>query len=357
MSGIYSASIIILILVLFITAADIMSNRLVTREMRKWAIVTCVLIGVAAIGEWAGAATNGVSSTALLITVHRVAKFLEFTAAPAIGVAVARAYGAVKKTTVPFILAAAHGIFQLLNLKFGWVFTVDAQNIYHRESLYFIYVAAFIMAITYCFACVIHSGKVYQTGMDAVLALTLILLGVGIGIQFVFSDVRIDFLCIAIANMMLYSRCYRVMLQVDSVTLLLNRRCYESNLTTLGSKAMIVNFDINKFKNVNDTYGHSVGDICLRYTAKLIREVYGKYGTCYRIGGDEFCAILEDGLEILDQLNAQFRDKVAELRKEDSRMPEVALGFAFYDKDNTHIITAIEEADAMMYRDKASMES
>ncbi|MDD6351039.1 MAG: GGDEF domain-containing protein [Lachnospiraceae bacterium] len=136
---------------------------------------------------------------------------------------------------------------------------------------------------------------------------------------------------------------------------LLNRRCYETNTRNIGSRAAILFFDVNKFKQVNDSYGHNVGDICLKNIAACLRASYGKFGTCYRIGGDEFCVILEDGLDKLDELNASFRNSIEKIRAEDHRMPNVALGYAFYDSAASHIQKVIEEADRKMYQNKRAM--
>lgn len=107
-------------------------------------------------------------------------------------------------------------------------------------------------------------------------------------------------------NLLLYIRYYKMMLQVDAVTQLLNRRCYDVSITDMGSRAMILYFDIDKFKQINDIYGHSVGDLCLRKVAQLLRNVYRKHGLCYRIGGDAFCVILHNGMEKLEKLHQAF---------------------------------------------------
>lgn len=249
-------------------------------------------------------------------------------------------------------VAVLHVFFECIGLFFNWVFSVDSQNIYHREGLYFIYVIAFVLSVIYCFVCVIRSGKEYQTGLDRVLVLTLLMLIIGISVHFINSSIRIEFLCIAISNMLLYSRYYKMILQVDAITSLLNRRCYEVNIRDVCSHAVVLFFDINKFKQVNDTYGHSVGDICLKKVADQLRSVYGKYGDCYRIGGDEFCVILNGEIDHLEKLNDQFRTAIQMLQKEDYRMPDVALGYAYYDAETSHIQNTVEKADAMMYQNK-----
>lgn len=178
------------------------------------------------------------------------------------------------------------------------------------------------------------------------------MLTVGIGILFVFPGTRIAYLCIAVGNMLFYIRYYKIMLQVDAVTRLLNRRCYDVNITDMGSRAVILFFDIDKFKQINDTYGHSVGDICLRNVAQELWNVYGKHGLCYRIGGDEFCVILHDGVEKAEELNRDFASAIESVRKKDPRMPGVSTGYAYYDAAVSHVQNVIEEADAMLYRNK-----
>ena len=346
----YTAVVLISILLLIITMADILTNRLTTQKMKLRSVIASLLIAGSVTGEWIGVLTNG--APASFIGLHRCAKLVEFCLSPAIGAAIAVAYGVVKKPKIVAAAVTAHAVFECAAVYFNWVFRIDAQNIYHREGMYFVYVTAFIISLIFCLICIIRSGTEYQTGIDCVLVLTILMTVIGIGIQFVNSNIRIDFLCIAIGNMLLYSRHYKMVLQVDAVTSLLNRRCYEANIGNLGPHAAVIFFDINKFKQVNDTYGHSVGDICLRNIAQRISAVYKKHGSCYRIGGDEFCVILNSELDLLETMNRQFLASIEELQKEDTRMPNVALGYAYYNAENSHIQNIIEEADAMMYKNK-----
>lgn len=210
----------------------------------------------------------------------------------------------------------------------------------------------FVLSVGYCSASLIRDGMKYQIGVDLVLILTLLFLAVGIGIQFVFSGIRIDFLCISIANMLFYIRYYKNTLQVDAVTRLLNRRCYDVDITDIGSRAVIAFFDVDKFKQVNDTFGHSRGDVCLRTVAQLLRGAYGKNGVCYRIVGDEFCVIVQNHLEKMEEMNRSFFGELENLQREDATMPGGSMGFALYDAASSRIQNVIEEADAMLYRNK-----
>ena len=232
------------------------------------------------------------------------------------------------------------------------MFSVDAANLYHREPLYLVYVAALILAIIYCFVCILRNGRTYQAKADGVLVLNLSMLVVGIGIQFIYSSIKIDYLCVAIGNLLFSLRACKLILQVDAVTRQLNRRCYDVSISDLDAPATIIYFDVNRFKQVNDTLGHTAGDRCLITVASLIRSVYRKKCRCYRIGGDEFCVILNDGLDRVEALNARFPGEIAELHAADARMPGVSLGYARYDGAGASVQRVIEQADAMLYRNK-----
>lgn len=354
MLNLYTSVVLITILLLCVTKADIITNRLITKHTKKLSIIVCLLIGSASLGECIGLLANGASAS--LIPLHAFAKLIEFCATPLIGITVAVAYGAVSKPKIAIVIAAAHAIFECIALYFGWIFLIDSENIYHREKLYWIYVLAFAGSLIYGLVCIIRNDKKYHNQTDCALILTFVLLITGISIQFMNSYIRIDFLCVTIANMILYNRYCKVILQVDALTHLLNRRCYETSIGSLNSDALLLYFDVNKFKQVNDTYGHSAGDICLKKIAAQLQNVYGKYGNCYRIGGDEFCVILNKNFDGVEILNNNFKNAISQEQENDERMPDVAIGFAFFDVKNSHIQTVIEKADAMMYKNKHEAE-
>lgn len=54
----------------------------------------------------------------------------------------------------------------------------------------------------------------------------------------------------------------------------------------------LVIFDLNNLKYINDNFGHIIGDEALKEAFLCIKETFGRYGTCYRIGGDEFTCII-----------------------------------------------------------------
>ena len=95
MLDLYMVIVLLSCFVLIITAASVITNRLVTKKNKSEIVVLCSLIGIAILGEWIGVKTNGADASFILL--HKIAKLVEFCVAPAIGVMAAVAYGLVKK--------------------------------------------------------------------------------------------------------------------------------------------------------------------------------------------------------------------------------------------------------------------
>jgi diguanylate cyclase (GGDEF)-like protein len=87
----------------------------------------------------------------------------------------------------------------------------------------------------------------------------------------------------------------------DSLTGLANRRVFEERITTIMAQAKrhchpvsLACLDLDKFKQINDTHGHAVGDIVLQKIASIMESMTRSCDVLARIGGDEFVLILPD---------------------------------------------------------------
>lgn len=114
--------------------------------------------------------------------------------------------------------------------------------------------------------------------------------------------------------------------------------------------------DLDRFKPINDTYGHAVGDSVLREVAARLQAHTRGQDLVFRLGGDEFLVLLT-GLKrnqqpeiivrhLLDALNAPYRIADAELSVSG------CIGISVYPHDSTDIDTLISQADAAMYKAK-----
>lgn len=350
MADLYTVVVLITIYVLAIHITEVITNRLVSQKNKYEIITVCLFMGIAVTCEWLGVKTNGADTS--LIWLHKAAKLIEFCAAPAIGITAAVAYGKVKRIRLLYAFLACHAVFEFLAMLNGWVFFIDSDNIYHRGALYWLYIAAFVFSILYCFVRMVAAYKGYQASFNSVMALTLCFLVFGVGVQMTNSEIRVDYLCAVIGNIFLYNNRASIVNQVDKTTRLLNRRCFDRAAENIKSDICIVFFDINKFKIINDTYGHAVGDECLKDVAKMIFSVYGKYGHCYRIGGDELCVIMNKYFENPEKLNDRLQEEAAKLRPKYGDMFGISVGYAYCDGSKTTFAEALKKADEMMYENK-----
>ena len=148
----------------------------------------------------------------------------------------------------------------------------------------------------------------------------------------------------------------------DSLTGLRNTTSYKRWMVELNKEIAsetanfgVVMFDVNRLKETNDVYGHDVGDKLIASVAKVISDVF-KRSPVFRIGGDEFLAILRHGdLEDCEKLFKQLDFECANtFVDEKSKIPiSIARGFARFDSDkDLHFDDVFKRADYAMYEDK-----
>lgn len=230
--------------------------------------------------------------------------------------------------TIMILLLVGNVILQLVGL-FGWhVFTIDENNYYKRGPLVYVYVAILFLTI------IIQAGGVElfssrtQSTMAITLAAFVTILFAGIILRNYFANYNYDFLCMSISVPFLLIYYSNVILRVDALTKLLNRQVYEKKVRRINYTTVFIMIDANNFKSINDDYGHECGDQTLKQIATAIYETYGKYAYCFRIGGDEFCAILKSGAFERLVADTPRRDVYSMTEKLMERLDEALLAMA-----------------------------
>lgn len=151
----------------------------------------------------------------------------------------------------------------------------------------------------------------------------------------------------------------RLLAEVDSLTGLYNRRKFQEDLKAelaRGASGAVFMLDLDDFKLINDTLGHSFGDEVLRHLANLMRERLPREAACYRLGGDEFLVVLkrplvEDSLRLyLDEfsrLMAQF------VPHRDQQHPlTCSMGVVCYPQDGRTVDELLSKADIALHHAK-----
>lgn len=122
-------------------------------------------------------------------------------------------------------------------------------------------------------------------------------------------------------------------------------------------KMSLVMLDIDNFKNINDTYGHLIGDNILREISSTISTVIRKIDTPARYGGEEFVVILpetgkEEALVIAERLREAISKIVVESSDGTKISPTASLGIAQHPADGLDAKTIVANADIALYYSK-----
>jgi diguanylate cyclase (GGDEF)-like protein len=115
--------------------------------------------------------------------------------------------------------------------------------------------------------------------------------------------------------------------------------------------------DLDSFKDINDTYGHHVGDRALREVAMVLRAAIRPYDICVRYAGDEFIVVLSGcGSEEAERKRLELQGAVDNLRFEakpgQPLQISISIGAAIFPHDGDSYETLLATADSRMYRDK-----
>lgn len=166
----------------------------------------------------------------------------------------------------------------------------------------------------------------------------------------------------ALMNIGMKAKEFEQMAYHDQLTGLYNRTAYAAftgKEDFSPEDCIVVMFDLNDLKKCNDTRGHEKGDRYIVLSAKMIWRAFGDMGKCYRMGGDEFCALLNGATVSECETRIQKLKKAVEdcNRKAPEEFPiQIACGYERYDSRLDYDLgDTLRRADKVMYREKFMM--
>tara|TARA_R110000737_G_scaffold1598_10_gene4764 strand:+ start:12918 stop:13820 length:903 start_codon:yes stop_codon:yes gene_type:complete len=162
-------------------------------------------------------------------------------------------------------------------------------------------------------------------------------------------------------NAVLYYQAMQLAMQ-DGLTQLGNRRSFDEQIkrtmaqaTRRHTRVGLILCDLNKFKAVNDTHGHAVGDSVLVNFANALRQSVRDTDCIFRFGGDEFAVIVADASE---QSLAVIEHRIYFAMAQDALLAKYkvtsSLGLAFMNRADT-AISFFQRADSALYSQKMNM--
>lgn len=346
----YTASMIMTVVTMVIMLISVKFNIGLSKKQRQASAILFGLIVVGTVCEWSGVLLDGKS--AVLIPLHIFVKTIELSLAPFIGLMCGRIFSTSRWEKRIFWLLSFNVVLEVISAFSGMIFYVDAANSYHHGPLYIIYLLSYALGIVYFIGRGIRISKQFQS-KHGLPILLVVLFAVGCIItQLIDSEIRIDWIAISISAIMLYKFYGDMLLQMDGLTGLLNHWSFEHTIQNLSKEAIILFFDVDQFKEVNDQYGHLVGDACLEKVASGLKKTYGNDGMCFRYGGDEFCVIMTHSLNHVDKRIQKFYHILNGYQKSEEWMPSVSVGYAAFDPKKDTIQEVTRRADERMYKDK-----
>lgn len=263
-------------------------------------------------------------------------------------------------------LFALYAAYILLTPWTGLTFFIDASNVYHRGPLFFVpyvvmcvVILAGIVMVFHRWAHEPHAERRRECFYLIVFALIPV---VGLVVQTIVYEWWLGWPFVAIAVLFAYINIQNNQIVTDSLTGLNNRSSLDRHLRTrlarVGAKGHwgLIMIDVDAFKEINDRFGHRIGDEVLCSVADIMRESLGKTNAFLaRYGGDEFAVVSDfsDELELeatVERLKGSFSCSIGE--GEQCRFALSAGGVLNDSIGCAKEESLIAQADAVLYRCK-----
>ncbi|MBO7675078.1 MAG: GGDEF domain-containing protein [Atopobiaceae bacterium] len=347
----YTALTIVTLLFLMAGGVLITTNRTVDESARKVFVASLAVIFAEAVITWlvyTFVVSPEVMGFGMLIKAYMC---VTFAVLPFIPVLMANVILPMPYAQILFKIMIAHAVFELADIFFNSVFLIDEANLFVSGPLHIVYVAVYSLSVAYLVFVSANVARAYQSASTLSTLAILACMGSGILIQLFCPRVYIAWTAVAM-GIVLYFQLYSDMfLRTDALTKLLNRHAYDEFFANPRVPCAMVLIDVDSFKQINDTYGHEYGDVCLTQIAVTIRDAFGSAGRCYRTGGDEFTVIVTDKIDQISAMSSELERLLDDRRAQDGRMPTVSVGHAIAESASM-LNDAVRAADATMYRNK-----
>ena len=250
----------------------------------------------------------------------------------------------------------------VMSIETGWLFYVGEDNVYHRGTYYWWHVGYCALLLMYSFCVILFNRKILELRYFRSLMMFFVPQLIGTTIQSFKYGVSYTWSGMMLSLLIIYFNIQDRGLSTDYLTGLYNRRQLDNYMKTKlrksvnGKNFSAILIDLKDFKQINDKWGHDVGDEALKDAARIIKKCLGNNDLAARFGGDEFFIILEIGdVEALEQVVSQLKNTVSQFNAEGKRAYEIncSIGYAVYDAAlQMSPGEFFKHIDMLMYEDK-----
>ena len=258
-----------------------------------------------------------------------------------------------------FIPALLMLIISFFNIFYPIIFIIDENNVYKRLPFSYVYFAVVLGYIIYS----IWILKNYESKYGKVRFFPLhLMIGpviLGYAIQMAFYGLSVVWPSVAVGLTAINMSFQNEFSYLDKLTGLYNRAyldyLLEASSKEGGSSTGGIMIDVDYFKKINDTYGHSVGDEALLDVARILTFAKNKKSTVTRFAGDEFIILVKDTKDKeMQRIVANIKDEVNMFNETENRRYKLSLstGYAIFDASHETIDDFLKHMDDNMYKEK-----
>ena len=258
-------------------------------------------------------------------------------------------------------------LFLIVNPFIKILFYTDSQGVYQRGT---VFVSHYILAYLYVLAAFFHviwnmlreKDPLVKKNLFTLMLFPIAPAVAGI-VQLLIPQLPVSGVTMSFATLIMYLNSTEQMISIDPLTRLNNRKQFMNHLEqrmanhSENVRLYLMMADIDKFKIINDTYGHVEGDRAIQIAAQAIRNVCTEYPLrvyVARFGGDEFILLAEAENELeIGLFKRQIRQAIEEAAKLTEKPYKLALSIGVAaEAESSNIRDLITLADERLYQDK-----
>lgn len=273
----------------------------------------------------------------------------------------------ITKILLPILLPIAiNTVLSVASIFSNIYFIFDENNLYARGRFIYILLGICLYMIMYTSVFLIKNRQKITKKEFFYLLFFAIPPSLGGIIQAIVSGINAIWIAATLSIFIIFINIQKEQLRTDYLTGVNNRRYLDSFLHTIirnkgcGLIAGIM-IDIDAFKIINDTHGHSQGDEALKYTAQLLRNTFRRTDFIARYGGDEFVVIMEINVQSeLTEMVQKLKENVSQFNMKKLAPYEInlSIGYDCYVKESKISTDEfLKGIDHLMYLNKQKMHS
>lgn len=271
----------------------------------------------------------------------------------------------IKKYKIPLgILFFINSVASVSSIFTGLFFNIDSLNIYQRGEFYWIHILFTYSLLIYSIYIIIKNRKSIEKSVFYSLIQFPIPITIGATIQVFHYGASYAWSGMMLSLLIVYFNIQDRSLNTDYLTGVYNRRQLDnyikSKIKTSSKKSSFsaILLDINNFKEINDNFGHDVGDDALKDAVEIIKKSLRQNDMVARYGGDEFLIIMDiNNYNILKNTVERIKVNTNYFNTNNKKPYHISfsMGYAIYDyRSKTTFDDFFRHIDQLMYCDKTN---